>query len=47
MADRFDDNVHFLDIDIDKNKTDLYYKLTHTGQYFDINSNISWNYKGS
>ena len=44
--DRFDDNnIHFLDIAIDKNKTDLYYKLTHTGQYFDINSNVPWNYK--
>ena len=30
--DLFDDNnINFLDIVIDKNKTDLYYKPTHTG----------------
>ena len=46
--DHFDDNnKHFLDIAIDKNKTDLYYKPTHTGQYSDINSNVPWNYKVS
>ena len=46
--DRFDDNnIHFLDIAIDKNKTDLYYKPTHTGQYSDINSKVPWNYKVS
>ena len=28
-----DGNVHFLDIKIDKNHTDIYYKKTHTGQY--------------
>ena len=45
---RFDDNnIHFLDIAIDKNKTDLYYKPTHTGQYSDINSKVPWNYKVS
>ena len=44
--DRFDnDKVNFLDISIDKNKTDLYYKPTHTGQYSDISSNTPWNYK--
>ena len=38
----FDNNIiHCLDIAIDKNKTDLYYKPTHTGQYSDIK--ISWN----
>ena len=26
-----DNNIHFLDIVIDKNKTDLYYKPTHNG----------------
>ena len=31
-----DNNIHFLDIAIDKSKTDLYYKPTHTGQYSDI-----------
>ena len=41
--DRFDnDKVHFLDISFDKNKTDLYYKPTHTGQYSDISSNTPW-----
>ena len=30
---------------IDKNKTDLYYKPTPTGQYSDISSNVPWNYK--
>ena len=35
LKDRFDDNnIHFLDITIDKNKP------THTGQYSDINSNV-------
>ena len=48
MTDRFDKNyIHFLEIAIDKNKTDLYYKAIHTGQYSEINSNISWNYKVS
>ena len=48
MQDRFDDNnINFLDIAIDKNKTDLYYKPTHTGQYSDINSNIPCNYEFS
>ena len=27
-----DGNVHFLDIKVDKNHTDIYYKDTHTGQ---------------
>ena len=44
--DCFDNGkVHFLDISIDKNKTDLYYKPTHTGQYSDISSSTPWNYK--
>ena len=35
LKDRFDDNnIHFLDITIDK------YKPTHTGQYSHINSNV-------
>ena len=37
----------FYDIAINKNKTDSYYKPTHTGQYSDINSNVPWNYKVS
>ena len=48
MVDCFDDNnIHFFDITIDKNKTDFYYNPTHTCQYFDINSNVPWNYKTS
>ena len=44
--DHFDNGkVQFLDISIDKNKTDLYFKPTHTGQYSDISSNAPWNYK--
>ena len=44
--DRFDNGkVHFLDISIERKKTDLYYKPTHTGQYSDISSNTPWNYK--
>ena len=40
LKDRFDDNnIHFLDITIDKKKP------THTDQYSDINSNVPWNYK--
>ena len=32
LIDHLDDNnIHFLDIVIDKNKTDLYYKPTHNG----------------
>ena len=40
-----DNNINFLDITIDKNNIDLYYKPTHTGQYSEINSNVPWNYK--
>ena len=44
--DRFDNGkVHFLDISTGKNKTDLNYKPTHTGQYSDISSSTLWNYK--
>ena len=33
MINCFDDNnTYFLDIIIDKNKNELYYKPTHTGQ---------------
>lgn len=40
-----DNNKRFLEITIDKNKTDLYCKPFHTSQYSDINSNVPWNYK--
>ena len=32
-------NVHFLDIKINGNKTDIYFKETHTGQYTHFTSN--------
>ena len=39
--DHFDDNnIYFLGITINKNKTDLYYKPTHTGQHSNSNSNF-------
>ena len=33
-----DGNVHFLDIKVDKNRTDIYYKDTYTGQYTSFHS---------
>ena len=42
-VDTFPDNeIHFLDIKIDENNTDIYYKDTHTGQYTDFNSFVPW-----
>ena len=40
-----DGNVHFLDIKIDKNHTDIYYKETHTGQYTSFHCQTPWNLK--
>ena len=37
-----DGNGHFLDIEIDKNYTDIYYKDTHTGQYTSFHSQTPW-----
>ena len=37
-----DGNVHFLDLQIDKNNTDIYYKDTHTAQYTNFNSFAPW-----
>ena len=45
MIDRFDDNsILSLDIAIDKNKTDLYYKPIHIARCSDVNNNVRWNY---
>ena len=35
-------NIHFLDIKIGRNETDLFYKTTHTGQYIDFKSQTPW-----
>ena len=40
-----DGNVHFLDIKVDKNHTDIYYKDTHTGQYTSFHSQTPWRLK--
>ena len=41
--DKFTDNdIHFLDIEIDHNRTDIFYKTTHTGQYIDFTSQTPW-----
>ena len=37
--------MHFLDIKIDKNHTDIYYKETHTGQYTSFHSQTPWHLK--
>ena len=38
-------NVHFLDIKVDKNHTDIYYKDTHAGQYTSLHSQTFWRLK--
>ena len=44
--DKFtNNNVHFLDIKIGCNQTDLFYKITHTGQYIDFTSQTPWKLK--
>ena len=40
-----DSDIHFLDIKIDRNRTDLLYKTTHTGQYIDFTSQTPWKLK--
>ena len=38
-VDTFEDKkVHFLDLLIDRNTTDIFYKDTHTGQYTNYNN---------
>ena len=45
--DRFDNNVHVLNIVIDKTDTDFHYMPTHTGQYSSFNNSLPWNFKTS
>ena len=40
-----DGKVHFLDIKVDKNHTDIYYKDTHTGQCTSFHSQTPWHLK--
>ena len=45
-VDTFDGrDIHFLDPKIEGIETDVYDKLTHTGQYFDFTSQSPWNLK--
>ena len=46
-VDKFESNVHFLDILIDKNQTDVYSKKTNTGQYTHFQSFTPWRLKVS
>ena len=46
-VDEFESKVHFLDIAIDKNETDVFYKKTNTGQYTHYSSYTPWNLKVS
>ena len=34
--------VHFLDLKVNGNQTDVYYKETHTGQYTNFTSQTPW-----
>ena len=38
-------NVHFLDIKVDENNTDIYCKDTHTEQYTSFHSQTPWHFK--
>ena len=47
-VDRFiNEDVHFLDIKIHQNNTDIYYKDTHTDQYINYRSQTPWKLKTS
>lgn len=46
-VDEFESKVHFLDIAIDKNETDVFYKKTNTGQYSHYRSYTPWRLKVS
>ena len=44
--DTFEDGyVHFLDIEINKNETNMFYKPTHNGQYCHFTSRTPWRLK--
>ena len=46
--DKFDDGVvHYLDLKITDNETDICYKDTHTGQYMHFSSYTPWNIKAA
>ena len=48
MVDRFiNKDVHFINIKIHRNKTDNYYKDTHTGHYINYCSQTPWKLKTS
>ena len=38
-------NMHFLDIKVDKNRTDIYDKDTHTRQYTSFHNQTPWHLK--
>ena len=45
-VDTFEEKkVHFLDLLIDRNTTDIFYKDIHTGQYINFNSFVPWKLK--
>ena len=45
-VDKFNDGVvHYLDLKIIDNETDVYYKDTHTDQYMHFSSYTPWNIK--
>ena len=45
-VDKFDDGiVHYLDIKITDNETDIYYKNTHRGQYMHFSTFAPWRMK--
>ena len=42
-GDKFDDDIiHYVDIKIVDNETDIYFKDTHTGQYTHFASYAPW-----
>ena len=42
-VDKFDDDIiHYVDIKIVDNETDIYFKDTHTGQFMHFSSYAPW-----